>query len=188
MITIRTERPIEAQTREALLDAAYGPARHGKPSARLRDGRLPASGLSLVALDRGRMVGTVRLWHVSAGRGRPALLLGPLAVHPAYRGRGIGSALMRQTLAAAAERGYAAVLLVGDAAYYGRFGLSPDKTGALRIAGADPARLLGIELKTGALDGAHGAIAATGERQRTALPGALPPIATVRPRLQPRAA
>ena len=188
MITIRTERPVEEQAREALLDAAYGAARNAKPSAKLRNGRLPASGLALVAFERGRMVGTVRLWHVRAGRDRPALLLGPLAVHPAHRGRGIGSALMRQALATAAERGHAAVLLVGDAAYYGRFGFSADKTGALRVAGADPARLLGLELKAGALDGAHGAIAATGERQRSPMLGALAPTATVRPRLHPRAA
>jgi len=188
MITIRTERPVEEQAREALLDAAYGPARHTKPSMKLRSGRLPADGLSLAAFERGRMIGTVRLWHVSAGRGRPALLLGPLAVHPGHRGRGIGSALMQQALAVAAERGHAAVLLVGDAAYYGRFGFSTDKTGALRIAGADPARLLGIELKPGALDGARGSITATGERQRQPMLGTLAPIATVRPRLQPRAA
>jgi hypothetical protein len=51
-----------------------------RPSERLREGRLPADGLSLVAIDHGRLVGTVRLWNVCAGPGRPALLLGPLAV------------------------------------------------------------------------------------------------------------
>jgi len=60
----------------------------------LREGRLPADGLSLVATDHGRLVGTVRLWSISAGPGRAALLLGPLAVDPAYRNRGFGSALV----------------------------------------------------------------------------------------------
>jgi len=82
MITIRNERPVDERAREALLDAAYGPVRHHKPSARLRKRRLPAEGLSFVALECGRMLGTVRLWHVEAGHDRSALLLGPLAVHP----------------------------------------------------------------------------------------------------------
>lgn len=165
MITIRTERPVERPAREALLDVAYGAARHQKPSCRLRDGRKPADGLSLVAVEKGRIVGTVRLWHVTAGRGRPALLLGPLAVHPEAQKRGIGAMLMQRALADAARLGHVAVLLVGDAAYYGRFGFTPEKTQALRLSGADPARLLAVELNPDALTGAHGTIAASGERE-----------------------
>jgi predicted N-acetyltransferase YhbS len=184
-VTIRHERPVDERAREALLDVAYGNERHRKPSCRLRDGRKPAAGLSLVAVERGRMIGTVRLWHVTAGRGRPALLLGPLAVHPDAQKRGIGAALMRRALDEAAQRGHAAVLLVGDAAYYGRFGFGAAKTGALTITGADPARLLAVELKDGALTGARGVIAASGERERV-----LPSLTRlVKPRaLIPRAA
>jgi predicted N-acetyltransferase YhbS len=185
--TIRTERPVDAPAREALLDVAYGDERHAEPSAKLRNGRKPADGLALVAVEKSRIIGTVRLWHVHAGRGRPALLLGPLAVHPDHRGRGIGAALMQRALTVAAERGHDAVLLVGDAAYYGRFGFSAAKTGALTIKGADPARLLAVELKAGALDGAHGIVTASGERLRKPGLGALAPF-KARPRLVPRAA
>ena len=184
-VTIRTERPLDERAREALLDVAYGAARHLKPSTRLRNGRKPAAGLSLVAVEKGRIVGTVRLWHVEAGRGRPALLLGPLAVHPDAQKRGIGAALMQRALDEATQRGHAAVLLVGDAAYYGRFGFAADKTQALRLSGADPARLLGVELKADALTGAHGVIAASGERER--VPPSLASFGK-RPRLIPRAA
>lgn len=169
MITIRTERPVDASARESLLDLAYGAERHAKPSARVRKARKPAEGLSFVALERGKMLGTVRLWHVNAGRGRPALLLGPLAVHPDHRNRGIGSALMQRAVSDAARLGHGAMLLVGDAAYYGRFGLSAEKTQALRLPGANPARLLALELKPDALTGAHGAITATGERMLPSL-------------------
>ena len=163
MINIRNEKPSDVAAREALLDVAYGPTRHTKPSARLRAGRLPAEGLSFVATERGRVVGTVRLWHVAAGRGRPALLLGPLAVHPDCRSRGIGAALTQHAVAEAAKRGHGAVLLVGDAPYYGRFGFSAEKTGALRMPGPyERHRLLACELAGGALDGAHGIIHATG--------------------------
>src|SRR5262245_55490465 len=98
MITIRQERKSDAAEREAVLELAYGPVRFTKTSERLREGRLPADGLSLVAVEDDRIVGTVRLWHVTAGPGRPALLLGPLAVHPGCRSRGIGAALMQRAL------------------------------------------------------------------------------------------
>jgi len=184
MITIRTERPVDERAREALLDVAYGPARHRKPSCRLRKGRKP--GLSLVAVEKGRIVGTVRLWHVEAGRGRPALLLGPLAVHPDAQKRSIGGALMQRALTDAAQHGHAAVLLVGDAAYYGRFGFTAAKTQALRLAGTDPARLLAVELQPDALTGAHGNIVASGERERL-LPS-LTRLTKPRVRLIPRVA
>jgi predicted N-acetyltransferase YhbS len=161
MVTVRQERPAEAATRDALLDLAYGPARFGKTSERLREGRLPA--LALVASEGRRVVGTVRLWQVSAGPDRPALLLGPLAVHPGWRKRGIGSTLVRQALRTAAARGHASVLLIGDAPFYGRFGFSSEKTGALWLPGPyEPHRLLGHELKPGALDNARGLISARG--------------------------
>lgn len=165
MITIRNERTSDIAAREALLDRAYGPARFAKTSARLREGRWPAENLSFVATARGKLVGTVRLWHVAAGPGCPALLLGPLAVDPAHRNRGIGAALMQRAIAAARKLGHRAVLLVGDAPYYGRFGFSAEKTGALWMPGPyEQTRLLALELQSGALAGARGPISATGAR------------------------
>jgi predicted N-acetyltransferase YhbS len=167
MITIRSEILTDVAAREALLDRAYGPARFEKPSQRLREGRAPA--LAFVALNKGEVVGTLQLWPVLAGAGRPALLLGPLVVHPGCRCRGIGAALMWRALRAAREAGHASVLLVGDASYYGRFGFTADKTGALVMPGAyEPARLLGLELTPGALDGAVGLIRAAARRRPAA--------------------
>jgi predicted N-acetyltransferase YhbS len=91
------------------------------------------------------------------------LLLGPLAVDAGWRNRGIGAALVRRALRDARRLGHDAVLLVGDAPYYGRFGFSAEKTGALRLPGPyERHRLLACELTPGALDGARGLIAATG--------------------------
>jgi predicted N-acetyltransferase YhbS len=161
MVTVREERPGEAAAREALLDLAYGPVRFTKTSERLREGRLPE--LALVASEGRRVVGTLRLWQVTAGRDRPALLLGPLAVHPSCRKRGIGSTLVQRALREAARRSHGAMLLVGDAPYYGRFGFSSEKTGALWLPGPyERHRLLGHELRPGALDGAQGLISARG--------------------------
>jgi predicted N-acetyltransferase YhbS len=165
MATIRKELVKDIGTREALLDLAFGDARFAKASERLREGRLPADGLSFVATERGRLAGSVRLWSITAGRGRPALLLGPLAVHPDFRCRGIGAALMRRALEEAARLGYRAVLLVGDAPYYGRFGFSAEKTGELWLPGPyEKHRLLGREIVAGTLDGARGLISPTGTR------------------------
>jgi predicted N-acetyltransferase YhbS len=161
MVTIRHELAGDVEEREELLDVSYGPVRFGKTSERLRKGRLPE--LSLVAGDGPRLVGTVRLWRIAAGPGLPALLLGPLAVAPAYRNRGIGARLVRQALREATRRAHRAVLLVGDAAYYGRFGFSSAKTGALRLPGPyERHRLLARELAPGALEGACGLVSARG--------------------------
>ena len=105
----------------------------------------------------------MRLWNVDCGGGRPALLLGPMAVACDCRNRGIGGALVRRAIEAARKLGHAAIVLVGDAPYYGRFGFSADKTRALWMPGPfERDRLLAIELKPDALDGAHGMIRATG--------------------------
>jgi predicted N-acetyltransferase YhbS len=163
MVTIREEKIADMVAREALLDDAYGAARFAKTSQRLREGRQAADGLSLVAVDRGQLVGTVRLWDVSAGPGRAALLLGPLAVDPAHRNRGIGSALMRRAISRARLAEHGAILLVGDAAYYGRFGFAATLTADLWMPGRyERDRLLALELRPAALAGARGLIGATG--------------------------
>jgi predicted N-acetyltransferase YhbS len=183
MVAIRQERPADVAAREALLDAAYGPVRFTKTSERLREGRLPE--LSFVAAEGRRIIGTVRLWQVSAGRPHPfpppqagegkgggLLLLGPLTVHPSCRKRGIGSTLVQHALREAARRRqsgsqFGAVLLVGDAPYYGRFGFSSAQTGALWLPGPyEQHRLLACELKPGALDGARGLISAAGRPEQ----------------------
>jgi len=163
MVTIRNEVSSDVCAREELLDRVWGPSRFEKTAERLREGRGAAAGLSLIAERDRALVGTVRLWHVCAGPRRPALLLGPLAVDEAWRGTGIGSTLMRRAMATARRRGHRAVLLVGDASYYGRFGFAADKTHALWLPGPfERHRLLGCELVAGALEGARGLIGATG--------------------------
>jgi predicted N-acetyltransferase YhbS len=163
MVTIRNETHGDIAAREDLLDRVWGGARFEKTAERLREGRSPAAGLSLVAEQAERLVGTVRLWHVCAGPERPALLLGPLAVDEMERGRGVGAALMQRAMAVARRRGHGAIILVGDAPYYGRFGFSAEKMSALWLPGpCDRHRLLGCELTPGALNGAHGLIGATG--------------------------
>jgi hypothetical protein len=159
---IRAERASDVAAREALLDACFGANRHMRTCQRLRDGRAPAEGLALSVVRQGQFAGTVRLWHVSAG-GLPALMLGPLAVDDTCRGLGVGAAVMDHALAAAKALGHGALILLGDAPYYARFGFTGEKTGGLSLPGPfERDRLLGLELREGALDGAWGMIAPTG--------------------------
>lgn len=162
-LVVREETRGDAFARDALLDATMGPARFTKSSERVRAGRKPARGLALVALLGGEIVGTVRLWNIDAG-GVPALLLGPLAVSEKHRTLGVGGALMRSALRRAKARGHKAVLLVGDAPYYARFGFSSELTRALVMPGpVDAERFLALEFEPGALAEARGMVTSTGE-------------------------
>jgi predicted N-acetyltransferase YhbS len=174
LFAIRAERASDVVAREALLDACFGHNRHMRTCQRLRDGRAPAEGLALSALAQGRLAGTLRLWHVSAG-GKRALMLGPLAVDPSCRELGVGAALMNHALAAAKARGHGAMVLLGDALYYARFGFSALKTAELSLPGPfERDRLLGLELREGALDGARGVIDRYGGAARQAAAGGKP--------------
>lgn len=165
---IEQEKAGDVYAREALLDRAMGAKRKRKSSEKLRRGRLPAEGLAFVARDEfGGVTGTVRLWDVVTGNGVTALLLGPLAVAPGHAGGGIGSALMRHAVAEAARLEHGAILLVGDAPYYARFGFSAEKTGALSMPGPyEKARFLALELRDGTLDGAAGTLVASGRKMQ----------------------
>lgn len=170
-VTVRAEAAHEVNERNALLARAMAPDWRTKTSEKLRHGRLPAPGLSFVAKNRaGHILGTVRLWNVEAGIDRegspvPALLLGPLAVDPATKGAGIGTALMLRAIEKARRYGHGAILLVGDAAYYERFGFSAGKTATLMLPGPfERGRFLGLELVEGHLDGVAGFVTPTGRR------------------------
>jgi predicted N-acetyltransferase YhbS len=161
-LTIASESPADSWPRERLLDEAFGAARSDRTVERLREGRLPAQGLALVAKDAGDFVGTVRMWHIHPGE-VSALLLGPLAVAKAYRSRGLGRRLVAEALFRAASTGHKAVLLVGDPPYYESFGFSRRHTLGLSLPGpVDEARFLGLELKGGALKAARGFVVAAG--------------------------
>jgi len=169
VFTIDAENAGDVVARENLLDRAMGPNRRKKSSEKIRRGRVPAEGLALVARDRdGHVIGTVRLWNVEAGvnaEGTPinALLLGPLAVDSSFEGKGVGSALMRAAVLEAKNRGHGAILLVGDAPYYERFGFFAEKAQHLVMPGPfERSRFLALELTEGWLDGAAGMIVPSG--------------------------
>jgi predicted N-acetyltransferase YhbS len=158
MVTLTPERPEHGPAIERLLEQAFGEERHHKTCQRLRDGQAPLHDLSLVALAGDELIGTVRLWPTLAG-GRRTLLLGPLAVDRLWQDHGVGSRLMDEALRRAEAAGEQAVILVGDAPYYARFGFIQGPTSGLWLPGpVRPARFLARELKPHALAGARGSV------------------------------
>jgi predicted N-acetyltransferase YhbS len=162
-VVIREEIARDFLAREALLDRAFGLARWRKTCERLREGRLPAPGLAFTAIRDGVLVGTLRFWSIEAGEGRGALLLGPIAVSASVRSQGLGGRMIRHGLERACALGHKAVILVGDAPYYERFGFSRAGAEKLDLPGpVELARFLALELQPGALEGTRGLVRATG--------------------------
>ncbi len=159
MITIRNEQLADSPAIETLLDTAFEPGRRGRPSYRLREGVAKRDDLCFVAEEGARLVGVVRFWPILVG-GTPALLLGPIAVHPNHEGHGTGSRLVRAGLDAARAVGFRLVVAVGVIAYLGRFGFRPAKPLGLRFpVPVDETRFLVLEPAPGALEGNAGDIA-----------------------------
>ena len=104
------------------------------------------------------VAGTISFWPLAIGESQtPALLLGPLAVHPDRQKLGIGLKLMTEGLARAKAQGHALVLLVGDEPYYSKVGFRKLAPGRISLPGpVNPDRFLFLELKAGALDGVSG--------------------------------
>ena len=156
MIQITAEQPRYTEDIEYLLDTVFGADRRSKAIYALREGIAPIDDLCHVALIDGELHGSIRYWParaVHAGRGRHAdlLLLGPLAVDPVFQGAGIGRALVEHSLVLAGRRGHRAAVLVGDPAYYGRFGFERSGARDLRLPGeTDQERVLLREIVRGA--------------------------------------
>ena len=157
-IVVAPEGPGDGAAIERLDERAFGPGRFARTAYRLRETSSQAGVLSFVAHVSTLLVGANRLTPIRCGAA-PALLLGPLTVDPAFRSRGVARALMAISLDAAKAAGHRLVILVGDEAYYARFGFVRVPAGRLVLPGpVDPARLLYHELQPGAFAGMSGAV------------------------------
>jgi predicted N-acetyltransferase YhbS len=166
MFRILREKPDDSDEVEFLFDLAFAPGRTALSSYRLRDGVDPVADLSLLARDEyDAIAGAIRYWPVRVGAGgAPALLLGPVAVHPTRQGEGLGALLITDSLERARDRGWTRVILVGDEPYYRRFGFSRDAARGLGYPPpTNPDRLLARALAPGAFEGVEGMVGRWGD-------------------------
>lgn len=154
---------------ELLLDAAFEPGRHTRTAYRLREGVAPYRGLSLVAREHGRLVGSIQYWPCELRDGGVAhdlTLLGPVAVAPDLQGTGLGKRLMRASLEVADACGHDAIVLIGDPEYYGRFGFDAAPTAGWAAPGPVERHRLLVRLAPGVTLPTEGEL-----RSVTATPG-----------------
>ena len=148
-IEVRPEQPEDAAAVQRVIAAAF-PAADGTPTGTVVEVGLNDTlrrdpswipGLSLVAVRDGRVVGRLTSSYGTvtdpAGGRRPVAGIGPVAVDPAEQGTGVGRALLSAVIERARRSGEPALVLLGDPAFYGRFGFRPAV--AAGITPPDPA-------------------------------------------------
>lgn len=151
-LSIRHVLPEDLPQISALHAQVFGPGRFARTAYRIREGTPPISPFCRKALLGGQLIAAIRYTAIRIGQEPGALLLGPLAVAPAWAGQGYGRRLVAETLSIARTGGIRLVVLVGDLPYYGRFGFTQVPPRQILLPGpADPARVLAAELCSGAL-------------------------------------
>lgn len=162
--TIEPEKPEDQPAVDALIAESFGPERTKRTVYRFREGRAPLADLAFVARLSDPETGTPKLaaslnfWEVAGPEG-PLPLLGPLAVLPMLRGRGVGRALVAHGLAETRRLGWPAVLIVGDPGYYAPHGFSVAPVAGLELPGpVGPLTFMGLEFEPGALTGLVGPV------------------------------
>ncbi|WP_370171610.1 GNAT family N-acetyltransferase [Sphingobium abikonense] len=144
---------IAPQSVEALLDAAFGPDRHGRTAYRIREGMTFIPDLSVAIVDADNdLIGALQSWPVALtqpdGRRMPLIMIGPVAVAPAHQQDGHGRAMMDAVIGKARALGTEPLMMIGDPEYYGRFwGFSADGTGGWDAPGPfEKRRLLALSV------------------------------------------
>lgn len=168
MFTFDQEQAADAPVITNLLNIVFGTDRHEKASYALRHNAAPILALCQVVRCNDRLAASIRYWpvHISdllTGERQQALLLGPLAVDPAFQGSGAGSKLMIRTLSAAAALGHQRIMLVGDECFYGRFGFVSTLPSYITLPGGRDARRLLVK--------------------QSAMVSSLPPVGRVEPQM-----
>jgi len=122
---IRTEIPVDAVGIDRLLRSAFPTGAEADLVQELREDGLLTLGV-VATDDEGGVVGYVAFCPVDIqGEDRNWVGLAPLAVEESLRRQGLGEKLIYEGLDSLNEFGYAAVVVLGDPAYYGRFGFKP---------------------------------------------------------------
>ena len=127
-VDIRNERAEDIEQIAAVTIAAFAQAEHSSHTEQFIVDALRKAGqltVSLVAVDQERVVGHVAVSPVTVSSGAADWYgLGPISVLPGWQGRGIGASLMKAALSELRNKGAAGCVVLGDPAYYSRFGFN----------------------------------------------------------------
>jgi|307.fasta_scaffold208060_2 putative acetyltransferase len=159
-IHIRTEHPGDAASIRRVIESAFKSRTEADIVDQLRAHNRVA--ISLVAPVRGAIVGHVLLIDVKiegAPRRPRGAGVAPLTVRPTFQRRGVGAALMHAALDHVRDAGYGFVVLLGDPAYYRRFGFRTASSLGLECEFEAPDEaFMAIEVTPGALAGVSGVV------------------------------
>jgi predicted N-acetyltransferase YhbS len=140
----------DADTIEALLDAAFGADRRGRTAYRIREGARPLPGLSYATIgDDGALLGVLQSWPVALDSTTPLILVGPVAVAGTVQNLGIGRAMLGRLIVDAEAQDAAPLVLIGDPEYYNRFGFDAAATARWTVPGPVERRRLLARLPAG---------------------------------------
>jgi putative acetyltransferase len=155
---IRRERAADVDAVRAVHVAAFATPAEANLVDALRAGAAPL--VSLVACADDAIAGHIMFSPVTVGGEHPAMMgLAPVAVVPSHQRQGIGAALVREGLAACRRVGAAAVVVLGHAAYYPRFGFVPASRFGLGCEYDVPDDVfMALELDAGSLRGVSGTV------------------------------
>jgi len=138
--TVRPDEPRDIDAIAKLTEAAFSEVERSSKTEQFIVNALRQAGqlsVSLVAEQGGSVVGHVAASPVEVSTGAAGWFgLGPISVGPAQQGRGIGSALMREALARLKQLGARGCMLLGDPAFYKRFGFA--RSAVLTLPGVPP--------------------------------------------------
>lgn len=126
---IRAEEQDDAAPIRRVVRAAFAGAEHSSGTEeRIVDGLRNAGSLtiSLVAVESGDVVGHVAISPVAIDGATGWYGLGPVAVFPPHQRAGIGSRLVQEALSRLRREGAEGCVVLGDPAFYGKFGFAPD--------------------------------------------------------------
>src|SRR5215510_9426273 len=158
-MTIRPEQPEDMLAIREVNEAAFGTATEADLVDALREQAAPI--ISLVADEAQAIVGHILFSPVTLDAAADLRIMGlaPMAVAPARQRQGIGSALIREGLERCRRLGYQAVVVLGHADYYPRFGFTRASRFGIRCEYDVPDDVfMLLELEKGALKGKSGPV------------------------------
>lgn len=154
-VHLRPEQPGDAQAIDDLVAEAFRAAPHTSGTEQFIVRELRRAGaltVSLVAVLGEDVVGHVAVSPVTASDGSSGWAgLGPVSVLPRLQGRGIGLRLVREALQLLEQQGAASCVVLGEPAYYGRFGFRVDPL--LVLEGVPPAYFQSLRFRGPAAQG-----------------------------------